>query len=67
MTGIGYTKEEKVHKVAINYIANYKSGKVKNSFEHEFAKWYDINKLPKEVTPWVVAAVKKADKIRKVL
>lgn len=62
-----YSKEEKLHKLAVNFIVEYKSGKAKESHEHEFAKWFDLKEIPADVTPWVRDCVAKADKIRRAL
>jgi 8-oxo-dGTP diphosphatase len=59
-----YSKSEKVDKVMIGYICRYKSGKLKLSKEHNHIEWYDINKLPKEVTKWVKESSLKAKKLR---
>lgn len=59
-----YSKEEKMHKIAINFIVEYKSGTAKHSHEHEFAKWFDMSKIPAETTQWVKDVVKKAVRIR---
>jgi 8-oxo-dGTP diphosphatase len=58
-----YDKQEKVDKVAITYLAKFKSGKLKLSSEHEFSDWYEISKLPKDVMPWVKRSLTEAKKL----
>jgi 8-oxo-dGTP diphosphatase len=62
-----YNKEEEMHKVALNFIVEYESGIAKNSHEHEFARWYDLNKIPEEATQWVKEVIKKASDVRDAL
>jgi 8-oxo-dGTP diphosphatase len=52
----------KKHNLSIVYLTKYVSGKLKSSHEHEFVKWYSVDKLPKDLTPWVKSTIKKAKK-----
>lgn len=44
-------KKEKQHWVAINFLANYKKGKLKNREPHKCTKlaWFSFDKLPKKI------------------
>jgi ADP-ribose pyrophosphatase YjhB (NUDIX family) len=61
-----FSKSENVDKVSLMFVSEYKNGKLKTSFEHESAKWYDINNLPKEITPWVLDTIQKAIKFKNI-
>jgi 8-oxo-dGTP diphosphatase len=65
--GYWYSNKEKVYKIAIDYVAEYKSGKVKKSDEHEIVEWQNINNIPKTITLWVRESITKAEKVRNVL
>lgn len=55
-----YAKDEKMNKVSITYVAEYVSGEIKKSFEHEKIEWINTNKIPEHLTEWVKKTIKKA-------
>jgi len=53
-------KKEKQHWVSINFIATYKSGKLKNMEPHKCDElgWFPLNKLPKKVNQTTRESIK---------
>jgi len=53
-------KKEKQHWIAINFIANYKKGELKNMEPHKCdeVRWFSLNDLPKRIEQTTKEAIK---------
>jgi mutator protein MutT len=53
-------KKEKEHWLALNFLANYKKGKLKNMEPHKCAElgWFSLDKLPKKIDQTTREAIK---------
>jgi len=53
-------KKEGQHWVAINFIANYKKGALKNKETHKYEeiRWFSLNKLPKKIEQTIKESIK---------
>ncbi len=53
-------KEGRARRLVVNFLSTYISGELNASYEHTYLGWYDMDRIPTEVTPWVRETVKKA-------
>jgi hypothetical protein len=59
-----YSPHDKKDFVCLLFIADHISGEIKKSSEHELVGWYEMDALPRKMTPWVKKTVEKAVSFR---